>query len=560
MERGIGMRGIQVFLDSLKAHGVNSIFGNPGTTENPLLDNLADYPNLNYYVALHEGVAVGAASFYAQASGITGVANLHVAPGLGNAIGMMYGALKANSPIIVTAGQQDNRMIHRAPILGHDLVGMAAPVTKWSVQPQSADDVSATMREAFRIANEPPMGPVFVALPINVMEQETELAATVSGDLYLNHDAAPEGIALITDLLLGASNPAIIAGDDVAVSGACAQLVKLAETIGAAVFYEGLHAQVSFPSRHPNNKGRIAFEAGNMRRQLGGFDLILLTDGSFFEEIWFDEGSPVPEGAKVIQIGNSVRGLAQRVPLELGVLGNLPSTLEKILSGLGDRISDDFIVAAGERNAGLQSGWNDMSDARIGSLKRQWDADPMTPARALHEIAEVVPDDVVIVDESITASIEVGLGFNFEAPGDYFGGRGGGIGQGLAGVIGVKVACPERPVVAISGDGSAMYSIQALWTAVHHQLPIVFIILSNREYRVLKHNLDTYRQRFDVQSNRPYPHMDLTSPTLNFVDMAKGMGMEGIRVEKAEDVGAALESGLASGNPYLIEVVVSGKV
>jgi len=241
-------------------------------------------------------------------------------------------------------------------------------------------------------------------------------------------------------------------------------------------------------------------------------------------------------------------------------LGNLPSTLEKILSGLGDRISDDFIVAAGERNAGLQSGWNDMSDARIGSLKRQWDADPMTPARALHEIAEVVPDDVVIVDESITASIEVGLGFNFEAPGDYFGGRGGGIGQGLAGVIGVKVACPERPVVAISGDGSAMYSIQALWTAVHHQLPIVFIILSNREYRVLKHNLDTYRQRFDVQSNRPYPHMDLTSPTLNFVDMAKGMGMEGIRVEKAEDVGAALESGLASGNPYLIEVVVSGKV
>ncbi len=554
------MRGIQVFLDSLRAHGVNSIFGNPGTTENPLLDNLADYPDLNYYVALHEGVAVGAASFYAQASGITGVASLHVAPGLGNAIGMMYGALKANSPIIVTAGQQDSRMNHRAPILGHDLVGMATSVTKWSVQPRSADEISETMREAFRIANEPPMGPVFVALPINVMEQETALAATVSGNLYLNHDAAPQGIAAITDLLLGASNPAIIVGDDVAVTDACAQMVQLAETIGASVFHEGLQAQISFPSRHPNNKGRIAFEVGNMRRQLGGFDLILLTDGSFFEEIWFDEGSPVSEETKIVQIGNSVKGLADRVPLYMGVLGNLPSTVEKILSGLGDKASDEFSVAAAARNADLKSAWEELSAARRGSLERQWDADPMTPARALHEIAEVVPDDVVIVDESITASIEVGLGFNFEVPGDYFGGRGGGIGQGLAGVIGVKVACPDRPVIAISGDGSAMYSIQALWTAVHHQLPIVFVILSNREYRVLKHNLDTYRQRFNVQSNRPYPYMDLTSPTLSFIDMARGMGLEGICVENAEEVGAAVQNGLASGNPYLVEVVVSGKV
>jgi len=554
------MRGIQVFMDSLKAHGVNCVFGNPGTTENPLLDSFLDYPDMHYYVALHEGVAIGAASYYAQASGSTGVANVHVAPGLGNAIGMLYGALKAKSPMIVTAGQQDDRMLFREPLLSHDLVAMAAPVTKWSVQPRTANEMSAIMRRAFKIANEPPMGPVFIALPINVMEQETELLASTSGDLYLNHEADPDAIESIVDMLLAASKPVIIVGDDVAVSGANRSLVKLAETVGAAVFHEGIHARLSFPSQHPNNKGRLAFEVGNVRRQLDDFDLILMTDGAIFEELWFDEGSPIPEGLKTIQIGNSVRSLAVNIPLDLGVLGNLPSTLEKILRRLNKKASRQFAAAADKRNAGFRSEWETVSVLRMDRLKKQWDAEPMTPARALHEMAEAVPDDTVIVDESITASIEVGQGFEFENPSDYFGGRGGGIGQGLAGVIGVKVAHPDRPVIVISGDGSAMYSIQALWTAAHHQLAIVFIILSNREYRVLKHNLDIYRQRFNVQSNRPYPFMDLTSPILNFVDIAKGMGVDGECIEKAEDVGAAVQKGLASAKPYLVEVIISGKV
>jgi len=554
------MRGIQVFMDSLKVHGVNCIFGNPGTTENPLLDSFLDYPDVRYYVALHEGVAIGAASYYAQASGSTGVANVHVAPGLGNSIGMLYGALKAKSPIIVTAGQQDDRMLLREPLLSHDLVAMATPVTKWSVQPRSANEMSAIMRRAFKIANEPPMGPVFVALPINVMEQETDLLASTSGSLHLNHDADPDGIESIVDMLLAASRPVIIVGDDVAVTGTNTKLVELAETIGAAVLHEGIHARLSFPNQHPNNKGRLAFEAGDVRRQLADFDLILMTDGSLFEELWFDEGSPIPEGAKTVQIGNSVRSLAVNIPLDLGVLGNLPSTLEKVLQRLNKKTSSEFAAAAGERNTGFRSEWEAVSVLRMDRLKKQWDAEPMTPARAIHEMTEAIPDDAVIVDESITASIEVGQGFKFEKPGDYFGGRGGGIGQGLAGVIGVKVAYPDRPVIVISGDGSAMYSIQALWTAAHHQLAIVFIILSNREYRVLKHNLDIYRQRFNVQSNRPYPFMDLTSPVLNFVDMAKGMGVDGECIEKAEDVGAAIQKGLTSGRPYLVEVVISGKL
>jgi benzoylformate decarboxylase len=164
-----------------------------------------------------------------------------------------------------------------------------------------------------------------------------------------------------------------------------------------------------------------------------------------------------------------------------------------------------------------------------------------------------------VVDESVTAVLDVAQSFKLEEPGDYYAGRGGGIGQCLAGALGVKAAQPDRPVVALSGDGSAMYSIQALWTAAHHNLEILFVIVSNREYRVLKHNLDTYRLRFDAQSNRPYPHMDLASPVLGFAEMARGMGVQAELVSKPEELRRAVREALSAQGPYLLDVVVSGK-
>ncbi|MEZ5742077.1 MAG: thiamine pyrophosphate-dependent enzyme, partial [Burkholderiaceae bacterium] len=164
-----------------------------------------------------------------------------------------------------------------------------------------------------------------------------------------------------------------------------------------------------------------------------------------------------------------------------------------------------------------------------------------------------------IVEESITASVDFAASFLIDAPDQYLGARGGGIGQGLAGALGASAAHPGRPVLCLSGDGSAMYSIQALWTAVHERLPIVFVILANREYRVLKHNLDIYRQRFDAMSDRPYPQMDLGEPALGFVDLAAGMGLQASRLSKAEEIGPALEAAFACGEPRLIEIAIEGK-
>jgi benzoylformate decarboxylase len=553
------MRGGQVFMESLVAHDVDCIFGNPGTTENSLLDRLIDTPEIHYYVTLHEGVAVGAASFYAQASGKTGIVNLHVAPGLGNGIGMIYGALKANSPLIVTAGQQDTRMRLREPLLSHDLVAMAEPVTKWSAEPRSADEIGPMLRRAFKIANEPPRGPVFISLPVDIMEQETDIGPSTSGDLNYAAVADAAGRQQLAGLFIASASPALVVGDDVATEGAGAALIELAERTGASVWHQGLRAQISFPNTHPNYRGRLPFEAAGINKMLAGHDVILLTGGSFFEEIWFDKESALPAAATVIQLESNHQRLALNFTPDLGLVGNLRATLEQLVSELEAVASSGFRDIASQRNAQLAKDQQAARDAASDRLQRQGDTLPMTPARAVFEMSQVLPEGTIVVDESITASLEVATQFDYNGPGDFFTGAGGGIGQGIAGAIGVQVAQPGRRVLALSGDGSAMYSIQALWTAVHHQLPIVFVILANREYRILKHNLDIYRQRFDAQSNKPYPHMDLTSPILGFPTLAQGMGMQAEMVSNPSDIAEALGRAFAANAPYLLEIEISGK-
>ncbi len=546
------MRGRQVLMETLTAHGVEKIFGNPGTTESPLIDSLADYPNIEYVVALHEAVAAGAANHYAQASGKTAVVNVHVAPGLGNAIGMIYGALKANTPMLVTAGAQDTRARLEEPVLGHDLVAMAAPVTKWSVQAETADEIAPILRRALKIARQAPAGPVFVALPINVLEQETAVPAAAPDGLY---DAArPEmtGIVEAAKILDAAGAPVIVAGDDVATSGASAALVSLAEALGADLWHELLHMQASFPNMHPAARGPLPSDAAQIARALDGADVVLLAGGAFFEDVWFAPGGHFPPDAKIIQIEESMTALAYKQALDVGIVGSLPKTLEILSAGV------DADKGAARRQAQATRKAADVA-AQKDRAERSWDRSPVSMARLMAEIETARPADSIVVDESVTASIDLARTLTVNGPGDYYGARGGGIGQGVAGAIGVKLAHPDRPVLAISGDGSAMYSIQALWTAAHHDLAIVFVILANREYRVLKHNLDAYRQRFDAASNKPYAHMDLTSPDLDYVGMAKAMGLAAAAVREPNDLPAALKTAFAADGPYLLQVDVEGK-
>ena len=549
------MRGRQVLMETLLAHGVERIFGNPGTTESPLLDSLLDYPQLKYVVHLHEGVAVGAANFYAQASGKTAFVNLHVAPGLGNAIGMIYGGLKNGSPMVVTAGQQDTRLRLRDPVLGHDLAAMAAPVTKWSVQVERADELGPILQRAFKVASEPPAGPVFVALPIDVMEQETVIAPGKPAHVYRAARPDPAGIEAMARLIIAAQNPAIVAGDDVARCGANATLEKLVERIGASVWFEGLRGRNSFPTDDPAYRGTLGFDAAGVAKQLAGNDLVLLVGGPFFEEVWYAPGSPFLPGCKVLQIEVAPPRLAYNFAVDAGVVADLDASLH----ALWEATTGVSGAAVRERQATFRRLQQQDAAAQKGRVDKAWSRSPTSMARAMAEIRNGAPADAVVVDETITANLDLFKTFTFRGPQDYFSGRGGGIGQGVAGALGVAVAEPKRPILCLSGDGSSMYSIQALWTAAHHDLPIVFVILANREYRVLKHNIDAYRQRFAVKSNKPYMHMDLSGPVLGFVDMAKGMGVAGTHVARAEDIQRAIANAFRSGKPHLVEIEIEGK-
>jgi len=553
------MRGRQVFMRSLVEHGVRHIFGNPGTTESPLMESLADAPGIDYIVALHEGVALCAASYYAQATGRAGVVNVHVAPGLGNTLGMLYCAGKANSPMIVTSGQQDTRMRLRDPLLGHDLVAMTEPVTKWSVQVERADEMAPILRRAFKVAHDAPSGPVFVGLPIDVMEQETAVEAVAAGPLYRAVRPDPEGVARLAARLLAAERPAIVCGDDVARADAVAELVALAEATGAGVRTENLRHHLSFPNGHANERGALPVDAAGIAKALEGADLVLLAGGPFFEEVWFTGDSPFPAGAAVLQVEETAERLAHNYPLAAGLVGALKPTLAALAEAVAAWAGAGYREAAKARNvahAQLSAGERAAQQAR---LEKAWGRQPMSMARAMAELARALPAGGAVVDESITANMDLARSFAFARPGDYFSGRGGGIGQGLAGALGVQLGYPGRPVLCVSGDGSAMYSIQALWTAAHHRLPVVFVILANREYRVLKHNIDTYRQRFEVKSNQGYPHMDLSGPVLDFVRLAQGMGVDAVRAEDGEALGAAVAHAFSSGRPWLIEAAVEGK-
>jgi benzoylformate decarboxylase len=551
------MRGKQVFMESLLGHGVEYVFGNPGTTESPILDALLDHPRLRYVVALHEGVALGAASYYAQAAGKAAVVNVHVAPGLGNALGMLYNAFKARAPLVVTAGQQDTRLRLRGPVLGHDLVAMAAPLTKWSVQVERADEFALILHRALKIATDPPAGPVFVALPIDVLEQETEIAPFPPGRLYRAPEPDPAGIQAAAERLLGGRRPVIVAGDDAA--SAAAEVTALAEQLGAPVWCEGIRTHQVLPTAHPSFRLGLPFDAVAIRRALDDADVVLLVGGPFFEEVWYAPGSPLPPGAAVIQVEVSPERLAHNLPVSVGLVAHPRAALAALGAAIERGASPIFRAAAAQRNEALRALKAQDAEAQRARAAKRWDQAPISVPRLAAELEAALPADAIVVDEAITASLDLARTVQFERPGDYVGARGGGIGQALPGALGVKLAHPDRPVVALSGDGSAMYSIQALWTAAHHDLAAVFVILNNREYRILKHNMDTYRQRFGAKPDRGYPHMDLVAPDLGFVDLARGMGVEAMRVGTPAELRPALDKALGARRPFLLDVAIEGR-
>jgi benzoylformate decarboxylase len=553
------MAGRQAIMEIFRAEGVDHIFGNPGTTELGFMDILQDYPDIRYIVCLHESIALGAAQMYANASGKTGVVNLHVAPGLGNALGALYNAAIGKMPLIVTAGQQDTRMVVREPVLSYDLVAMAKPLAKWSVQLQHVDEIPTIFHRAFKVAQDPPRGPVFIALPGNVIDEEADLQLATPSVSFRKNRPDPAGVQAAAALLAKAQRPAIICGDGVQAAQAQDELVYMAELLGAHVWNTLVTGALGFPNMHPHFRGALPAEHSAIRQTLSGTDVVLAVGVDLFDEVFYSEGPALPDGCALVQIDNSSWEIGKNMPADVGLLADPKLALQEVAEVVVPQMDAAAQRAAAERRDAMQAQKQQERERQKQRAERAWDSVPIAPPRLFATLSACLPENVVIYNEAITAETDMTRTISLEQN-RLFGNHGGGIGQGLPGAIGVKLAHPDRPVVAVVGDGSAMYTIQSLWSAARHHIPVIYIILSNRSYRVLKFNMNRYRRQLDIPLERPYPFMDFDDPPLDFVQLAQAMGVSSQRVTQPVDIEAAVKAALAADTPYLLEVVTEGRV
>ena len=543
--------GRRLFLELLKQEGVTVMFGNPGTTELPLMDALAGEDEIRYVLALQEALVMAMADGYARASGKLGVANVHVAPGLGNAMGMLFDAHKASSPVLLTAGQQAQGFGITEPNLYAELPPMAQPFVKYAVEVRRAQDLPRLLHRAAKTALAPPMGPVFVSLPVDVMNAEASVGLGTPSRVAPRIAADAAEIAKAAQLLAAAERPVIIAGDSVAQSGAAAELVALAEALGAPVWLEGEPTTLPFPPSHPLFRGPITRLGHWINAMLLPHDLVLSVGADMFTLSLPPEIEPLPDGIKVIQLDTNPWELAKNFPTDAALFGDPLATLPLLTIALNAALGPDGITRAQSRRAEVAA----HVAADLAKLTAQaealFDRSPIAPLALMKALGETLPAEAVLVDESISSGASMFQFLRHVQPGGLYGNRGGGIGWGLPAAVGVALALPNRPVVAVIGDGSAMYSIQALWTAAHEKLPITFVILNNRSYRILKQRLSATKG-IAAQRGR-YVGMELANPTIDFCGLATSLGVDAVRVETIAAFIAALKRGLTGPGPLLID-------
>jgi benzoylformate decarboxylase len=546
--------GKRAFLALLKQEGVEILFGNPGTTELPLMDALAVESGLRYILGLQEAAVLAMADGHAQASGKLTVVNLHVAPGLGNAMGMLYDAQKAGSPLLVTAGQHDQSFTFSEPLLWADLPTIARPLVKWASEVRSLADLPRAVHRAAKTALAPPTGPVFLSLPADVLNQEADI------DLGAPSRVAPRlrgdraAIEAAATLLAAAERPVLIAGDSVAQSGAHAELVALAESLGAPVWAEGVPSTASFPASHPLFRGAMVRSQTVIRDILRQHDLLFSVGGDLFTLSLPSATEAVPADLPIIQLDTDSWELGKNYPARVAILGDPKATLPEITEAVAARMSAAQKARAGDRLAAQRRTIAAQRAKLVATARAEAGKQPIRPLALLQAIGEALPSEAIVIDETISSGAGLRQFLKSDDPGSFYGMRGGGIGWGLPAAIGVKLAQPGRPVVALIGDGSALYTLQALWTAAHDRIAVVFVILNNSSYRILKQRTNALKGHA-AQTDR-YVGMDLEDPAVDFVGLARSLGVAASRARTIDEVLARLRDGLASEEPVLIDVAI----
>ena len=508
----------------LRERGMTTIFGNPGSTELPML---RDFPSdFRYVLGLQEAVVVGMADGYAQASGTTAHVNLHTAPGVGNAMGAIFNAQANHAPLLITAGQQARELVTlQANLTNRDATRMPHPWSRTSFEPPRAEDVPLALSRAIALASQPPKGPAFVSIPMDDWDAEVDdgyVGHTIARRLSERSGPDPAEIDELAQRLEDASNPVFIAGPDIDSSGGWDAAIALVERQNLPVFAIPATGggRIGFPEGHPNFRGLLPPAIGPVSETLKGRDLILVVGSSVFPYYPNLPGPLLPEGAALVQI-TSDPDEAARAPMGEAIVADPKLALEGLLERVGES----------DRDAG-----ESLPEPVAGE-----EQDPITGTAAMNALREAFPEDGIVVLEAPSATLSLRNQLRLSKPGSYYFGAGGGLGFGLSAAVGVQLAQPERPVVCVVGEGSAQYAITALWSAKAYNAPVTFLVLRNSEYAILKWFAA-------IEQVEGAPGLDL--PAVSCVDVANGYGVPAREVSGGrEDLVEALRGAIASDGP-----------
>ncbi len=559
----MAMTGIQAMLEMLASAGVRYLFGNPGTTELPLNDALVGDGRFQYILGLQEVAVMGMADGFAMASRTPGVVNLHISCGLGHSLGMLYNAFREGSPLIVTAGQQDRRLMFEEPILGGDMVAVAKPWTKWAVEVNRVQDVPIAIRRAVQCALTPPTGPVFLSLPVDV---QLELADNFDLTPIRLPDARMRPSLLATQAaartLLAANRPAILAGSRVIEHNAMRELVAVAESLGAAVFSEPghSHGRLSFPGDHPLNAQGLPLWSPEIRAKLQEFDALLVVGADLLRQyVYHEPARAIPDHIRIVHIDEDPWQLNKNYACEVAVLGHPQVALTDLLVALQQQATPGHRAATQARTAELTAVHAVAREKLKEKVAQELPRRPLTPLALMGSLAGVLPRDVVVIEEAVTTT-----NTTFERLGvlgldaDCFGHRGWALGWGMGVAIGAKLAWPQRPVLALIGDGAAGYGMQALWSAARYRVPVTFVVCNNAQYQILKIGAQGFGLPQAIAGK--FEGLDITGPEIDFVKLAEALGVEAVRVSEADDLCERVGSSFSRDRPLLIDVPIARDV
>ncbi len=537
----------------LKDEGVKYVFGVPGNSEVPLLDTLAQTPEIRYISAVHESVSMGMADGYARASGSVGVVLVHTTPGTANIIGNLSNAYDAGTPVVVLAGQQDSRLQWSDPLLDSDLLPMVSQHTKDRWWVGHADDIPKALDRAFKEATTPPMGPVFLAIPRDLQAETVAFDPSLPQRRRVPMDIRPdrESLARAARLLAAAEHPAIMAGHQVPDSGAIAELINLAEILGAPVFTTGLVPKFIFPTDHPLYYGRVPPIGFALTGLDSPADVLLAVGSHLFKQLFYIEGPLMPHTTKLIQLDSDPRGLGRDCPVEVALVSNPKIGLAELAAEAERVMSSDQRRKSQRRSESLKRAREQARAAVEADFKKEWDAVPLRPSRAVREVADALPPGSAVVDEAVMLTSYVASIMDFTEPGSYFCSIAC-LGWGLPASLGVALANSGRPVVALVGDGSALFGLQALWTAAKYQIPVITVLLNNRCYAAIKWGFSMYPQRGSPEG----VDLGYELGDVDFPQLAQAFGISGQRIQDPAQIGPAIRSAIEAGKPALLDIIV----